>query len=376
MRRSRARDDGAPLRAPGARRRRHARWRHVTADGFDNVAHLGARRAPLLVRQDASRTCRARDLPVDGALPLARRGRARVLDAGRGRPRQSARQHDLRPDLVAAPHRRRSRVGDPGQRRYGVVVRNAGATASGAFGVRLDVRRPPVGVCRHGGLGAGESRVVTLTAPRARPATRSPRWSTRRALVDEADEDANALTVPARARGDPPRAAEGRLARPCPGASARSRPRRTPPPRPLRAGVPRVAGQSATRRAGHRLRARPRGGLRAALSVLELAEAHHRATRERARATSRPRGARRGARRRRARSCARRSPPSRSPTAATARCSRSRGRARVRDAAARARRRLAVRISATLTKEETLQHTADAARDCVPGVARHELVSS
>jgi hypothetical protein len=105
---------------------------------------------------------------------------------------RSCRQPDLRPNLV--PQRAYSeRIGDPERRRYVVVVRNEGATAAGAFEVGLGARFAPSNVVY---LGAGASTLVPFEGPRCdAPATLTAvvdPW----ALVDEADEDDNALNVP------------------------------------------------------------------------------------------------------------------------------------------------------------------------------------
>ena len=111
------------------------RWRHVTAPGFDRWLSLRARRAALHVRQDGQSllapasyraTVRFRWLDADG----------HVLDQDEA-SRRVCRQDDLRPDLVPRRDLRAAGAGDTGQRRYGVLVRNAGRDGE------RRVRRPP-----------------------------------------------------------------------------------------------------------------------------------------------------------------------------------------------------------------------------------------
>jgi hypothetical protein len=107
---------------------------------------------------------------------------------------RSCQQPDLRPHLV--PRRVYSeRIGDPGRRRYVVVVRNQGATAAGAFTVGLAAANPfaPSNVVD---LGPGASTLVTFEGPRCdAPATLTAVVDPS-VLVDEADEDDNTLNVP------------------------------------------------------------------------------------------------------------------------------------------------------------------------------------
>jgi subtilase family serine protease len=104
-------------------------------------------------------------------------------------------QDDLRPDLVPRRIDVQPAAGDTGQHRYGVLVRNAGATASGAFGVRLDVPGLPSATATATALGSGESRVVTVTAPACAPGDTVTAVVDPAGLVDEADEDANVVSV-------------------------------------------------------------------------------------------------------------------------------------------------------------------------------------
>jgi hypothetical protein len=105
---------------------------------------------------------------------------------------RSCRQPDLRPNLV--PGRIYSeRIGDPDRRRYVVVVRNQGATAAGAFAVGLGAPFAPSNVVD---LGPGASTLVPFEGPRCdAPATLTAVVDPG-GLVDEADEDDNALSVP------------------------------------------------------------------------------------------------------------------------------------------------------------------------------------
>jgi CARDB len=101
------------------------------------------------------------------------------------------RQPDLRPNLV--PKRVYSeRIGDPARRRYVVVVRNEGETAAGAFDVGFGTLTPAPVV----DLGPGVSTLVSFEAPRCdAPANLTATVDTG-ALIDEADEDDNTLSVP------------------------------------------------------------------------------------------------------------------------------------------------------------------------------------
>jgi len=123
--------------------------------------------------------------------------RFRWLDARRHRidsaeiVSKPCRQPDLRPNLV--PRRVYSeRVGDPDRPRYVVVVRNDGETAAGAFDVGLGGFVPGHVV----DLGPGASTLVSFEGPRCdAPATLTATVDAG-ALVEEADEDDNALSVP------------------------------------------------------------------------------------------------------------------------------------------------------------------------------------
>jgi len=169
------------------------RWRHVTADGFDRwlPSAPGVRRytyaktvRSLLAPASYRATVRFRWLDADG----------QVLDQDDAVSTVCS-QDDLRPDLVPRRIDVQPAAGDTGQHRYGVLVRNAGATASGAFGVRLDVPGLPSATATATALGSGESRVVTVTAPACAPGDTVTAVVDPAGLVDEADEDANAVSV-------------------------------------------------------------------------------------------------------------------------------------------------------------------------------------
>jgi CARDB len=101
------------------------------------------------------------------------------------------RQPDLRPNLV--PKRVYSeRIGDPDQRRYVVVVRNEGATAAGAFDVGFGALAPSHVV----DLGPGVSTLVSFEAPRCDAPASLTATVDPGALIDEADEEDNTLSVP------------------------------------------------------------------------------------------------------------------------------------------------------------------------------------
>jgi len=169
------------------------RWRHVTADGFDRwlPSAPGVRRytyaktvRSLLAPASYRATVRFRWLDADG----------QVLDQDDAVSAVCI-QDDLRPDLVPRRIDVQPAAGDTGQHRYGVLVRNAGATASGAFGVRLDVPGLPSATATATALGSGESRVVTVTAPACAPGDTVTAVVDPAGLVDEADEDANVVSV-------------------------------------------------------------------------------------------------------------------------------------------------------------------------------------
>jgi len=169
------------------------RWRHVTADGFDRwlPSAPGVRRytyaktvRSLLAPASYRATVRFRWLDADG----------QVLDQDDAVSTVCS-QDDLRPDLVPRRIDVQPAAGDTGQHRYGVLVRNAGATASGAFGVRLDVPGLPSATATATALGSGESRVVTVTAPACAPGDTVTAVVDPAGLVDEADEDANVVSV-------------------------------------------------------------------------------------------------------------------------------------------------------------------------------------
>ena len=169
------------------------RWRHVTADGFDRwlPSAPGVRRytyaktvRSLLAPASYRATVRFRWLDADG----------QVLDQDDAVSTVCS-QDDLRPDLVPRRIDVQPAAGDAGQHRYGVLVRNAGATASGAFGVRLDVPGLPSATATATALGSGESRVVTVTAPACAPGDTVTAVVDPAGLVDEADEDANVVSV-------------------------------------------------------------------------------------------------------------------------------------------------------------------------------------
>jgi len=169
------------------------RWRHVTADGFDRwlPSAPGVRRytyaktvRSLLAPASYRATVRFRWLDADG----------QVLDQDDAVSTVCS-QDDLRPDLVPRRIDVQPAAGDTGQHRYGVLVRNAGATASGAFGVRIDVPGLPSATATATALGSGESRVVTVTAPACAPGDTVTAVVDPAGLVDEADEDANAVSV-------------------------------------------------------------------------------------------------------------------------------------------------------------------------------------
>ena len=101
------------------------------------------------------------------------------------------RQPDLRPNLV--PTRvYTERIGDPAMRRYVVVVRNKGETAAGAFDVAFGTL-PPSHVVD---LGPGVSTLVSFEAPRCDAPASLTATVDAGALIDEADEDDNSLSVP------------------------------------------------------------------------------------------------------------------------------------------------------------------------------------
>jgi hypothetical protein len=101
------------------------------------------------------------------------------------------RQPDLRPNLVPTLLFSQ-RVGDPDRRRYVVVVRNEGETAAGPFDVGLGTLAPAHVV----DLGAGASTQVSFEAPRCDAPSALQATVDPGALVDEADEEDNALSVP------------------------------------------------------------------------------------------------------------------------------------------------------------------------------------
>ena len=169
------------------------RWRHVTAHGFDRwlPSAPGVRRytyaktvRSLLAPASYRATVRFRWLDADG----------QVLDQDDAVSTVCS-QDDLRPDLVPRRIDVQPAAGDTGQHRYGVLVRNAGATASGAFGVRIDVPGLPSATATATALGSGESRVVTVTAPACAPGDTVTAVVDPAGLVDEADEDANVVSV-------------------------------------------------------------------------------------------------------------------------------------------------------------------------------------
>jgi len=169
------------------------RWRHVTADGFDRwlPSAPGVRRytyaktvRSLLAPASYRATVRFRWLDADG----------QVLDQDDAVSAVCI-QDDLRPDLVPRRIDVQPVAGDTGLHRYGVLVRNAGATASGAFGVRLDMPGLPSATATATALGSGESRVVTVTAPACAPGDTVTAVVDPAGLVDEADEDANVVSV-------------------------------------------------------------------------------------------------------------------------------------------------------------------------------------
>jgi hypothetical protein len=101
------------------------------------------------------------------------------------------RQPDLRANLV--PKRVYSeRIGDPDRRRYVVVVRNEGQTAAGAFDVGFGGLAPAHVV----DLGPGVSTLVSFDAPRCDGPANLTAIVDPGALIDEADEDDNMLSVP------------------------------------------------------------------------------------------------------------------------------------------------------------------------------------
>jgi hypothetical protein len=116
--------------------------------------------------------------------------RGHTIDSDRivARP---CRQPDLRPNLV--PKRVYSeRIGDPDRRRYVVVVRNEGETAAGAFDVGFGALAPAHVV----DLGPGVSTLVSFEAPRCDAPANLTATVDPGALIDEADEDDNTLSVP------------------------------------------------------------------------------------------------------------------------------------------------------------------------------------
>jgi hypothetical protein len=82
-------------------------------------------------------------------------------------------QDDLRPDLVPRRIDVQPAAGTRASSRYGVLVRNAGATASGAFGVRLDVPGLPSATATA--TGARQRRVAGRHGDRARVRARRHR---------------------------------------------------------------------------------------------------------------------------------------------------------------------------------------------------------
>lgn len=104
---------------------------------------------------------------------------------------RACRQPDLRPNLV--PKRvYAERIGDPDRRRYVVVVRNEGKTAAGAFDVGFGGLDPAHVV----DLGPGVSTLVSFEAPRCDAPANLTATVDPGALIDEADEDDNVLSVP------------------------------------------------------------------------------------------------------------------------------------------------------------------------------------
>jgi hypothetical protein len=168
------------------------RWRHVTADGFDRWLSS----APGVRRYTYAKTVRSLLAPASYRTTV----RFRWLDAnGRLLDQDDAvsavcAQDDLRPDLVPRRIDDQPPAAGP-QRGYGVLVRNTGGSASGAFAVRVDVPGAPSATVTTAALGPGESRVVTVTAAACAPGDTVNAVVDATALVDEADEDGNVLSV-------------------------------------------------------------------------------------------------------------------------------------------------------------------------------------
>jgi hypothetical protein len=169
-----------------------SRWRHVPADGFD--AWLPSE--PGVRRYTYEKTVRALPAPASYRVTVRFRwhdAAGHVLARSEALSAPCA-QDDLRPDPVA----RRIELlptAEPGTARYAVQVRNAGATDSGAFALRLDVAGHPPQSATVLPLAAGETRTVSLLAPACEPGGAVTATVDADGQVDEADEAANVLTI-------------------------------------------------------------------------------------------------------------------------------------------------------------------------------------
>jgi hypothetical protein len=167
------------------------RWRRVAAEGFDawltsepSVRRFVYDRTVRNLAAPASyrAVVRFRWLDEDGAVVAA----ARAVSAPCSQP-------DLRPDLE--PRRLDVQpVADPDLRRYAVLIRNAGEGAAEASTLRLDAAGRALSAAVPA-LAPGEARVVALTAPACAPGSAVAATADAGGVVDEADEDDNAVTA-------------------------------------------------------------------------------------------------------------------------------------------------------------------------------------
>ena len=169
-----------------------ARWRRLDAEGFDTWLQS----EPGVRRYSYAKT--VRNLVAPAAYRTTVRFRwldaAGVVLARSSAVSPSCAQEDMRPDLVPrtldvlpAP--------DPGRRRYAVLVRNAGASASGPAQLRLDVAGRASATADVPPLDAGESTTVAVIAAACTPGDPVVAVLDPAGHVDEADEDGNTIEV-------------------------------------------------------------------------------------------------------------------------------------------------------------------------------------
>jgi CARDB len=176
-----------------------ARWRRLEAAGFEEWLSS----VPGVRRYSYAKTVRNLVAPATYRTTV----RFRWLDAsGAVLARSSAvsptcTQEDLRPDLV--PRALDVLPGaDPGLRRYAIVVRNAGGSASGASALRLDVSGGRSASADVPPLAPGETTTVAIAAPACVPGDDVAVVVDPAGAVDESDEDGNVLAVPCPVVGD------------------------------------------------------------------------------------------------------------------------------------------------------------------------------